>query len=165
MTNRAFDTIYGSETACLDTLFRLRYGHLVNCPFCGKPADFQRLEGAKNYRCGYCSRTLNPAAGTIFGRTKIDLSKWFQAIYLITHAERPVSARELQVQIGLSYKSACHITAQIRELMAGGAQPGGENPGAWQAGENPGAMFIEIPDGTAVKRVMDPVAFCRLLMA
>ncbi len=148
MTNRAFDTIYGSETACLTTLFRLRYGHLVNCPFCGKPADFQRLDGAKNYGCSHCSRTLNPASGTIFGRTKIDLAKWFQAIYLITHAERPVTARELQVRIGLSYKSACHITAQIREL---------------KEGEGGGAILIEIPDGTALKRVRDPVAFCILL--
>ena len=58
-----------------------------------------------------------PLKDTIFERTHLSLWKWFFAIYLFSHAKNGVSAKELERQLGISYKAAWRVGKKIRELV------------------------------------------------
>jgi hypothetical protein len=60
----------------------------------------------KRYQCNECRHQTTATAGTIFDSTKLPLAKWFQAIYLISHAKNGISALELKRQLGVSYPTS-----------------------------------------------------------
>ncbi len=112
-----FRKLYPTDTACLDKIFRLRYGNLETCPECGNKANFRRITTRRSYQCKYCYHQLYPTAGTVFEKTTTPLSFWFYAIYLMTATRNGVSAKELERQLGVTYKTAFRMAHKIRELL------------------------------------------------
>ena len=113
-----FEKRYPSEDACLDEVFDRRYGHFSYCPECGKEFKFYRVRGRKCYSCQYCSHQIHPLAGTIFHKSDTDLRKWFYAIFLFCASKNGVSGKELERQLGVTYKTAWRMAKKIRELFA-----------------------------------------------
>jgi len=109
---------YPDDSACLDKIFQLRYSHLTHCPECNKEANFRRVTTRRAYQCKHCYFQLYPTAGTIFEKTRTPLSYWFYAIYLMTATRNGVSAKELERQLGVTYKCAFRMAHKIRELMS-----------------------------------------------
>lgn len=70
------------------------------------------------YACSNCGNHLYPTAGTIFEDTRTPLQMWFYAIYLFVVTRHGVSGKELQRQLGVTYKTAWRMGQQIRRLMA-----------------------------------------------
>lgn len=67
--------------------------------------------------------------GSIFEKSRTPLQIWFYAIFLFTTTRHGVSAKELQRQLGVTYKTAYRMGKLIREHMAavdGEAPIGGE---------------------------------------
>jgi len=56
--------------------------------------------------------------GTPFEQTRTPLQLWFYAIHLFTTTRHGVSAKELQRQLGVTYKTAWRMASLIREHMA-----------------------------------------------
>jgi len=117
MNINEFNAKYPNEEACLEEVFRNRYGALKDCPSCEKETKFHRLVDRKCYSCQFCGHQLHPLAGTIFHKSKTLLKDWFYAIFLFSNSKNGVSAKELQRQLAVTYKTAWRMAKQIRKLM------------------------------------------------
>jgi len=121
-TIKEFRAEYSSDDVCLDKLFSLRYEAMPCCPQCQQATTFKRVTGRRCYQCSDkdCQYQLYPTAGTVFEKTRTSLVDWFYAIYLMTSTRNGVSAKELERQLGVTYKCAHRMGHQIRKLMASG---------------------------------------------
>jgi transposase-like protein len=95
----------------------LRYGIKRDCPKCAQPTEFYRLTNRPAYSCKLCGHHIYPCAGTPFERTRTPLQLWFYAIYLFTTTRHGVPAKELQRQLGVTYKTAWRMGHEIRKFM------------------------------------------------
>lgn len=116
-TIKDFRNQFPDEKACLAFLFNVRYGRVV-CE-CGKSRCFYPRTGRKTYSCAWCGHEISPTAGTIYHKSPTPLMLWFHAMYLFATAKNGVAAKELQRQLGVTYKCAWRIAKMIRLLMCG----------------------------------------------
>lgn len=93
-------------------------GTTFDCPKCGViDSTFHRLANVRAYACASCGHHVHPTAGTILQDTRTPLVSWFYAMYLFATTRHGVSGKELQRQLGVTYKTAYRIGMQIRTLM------------------------------------------------
>lgn len=119
-TVKEFLETYPDDNACLDAIMTARMGgEVMSCPGCGADAKFYRITGRRAYACQHCGHHYYPCAGTIFQDSRTSLLSWFYAMYLFTTSRHGVPAKELERQLGVTYKCAWRIGHQIRKLMAG----------------------------------------------
>ena len=74
-----------------------------------------QLNSRKLQQCNRCHRQTSITAGTIFDSTKLPLTVWFQAIYLMTQDKKGISAMKLHRHLGISYNAAWRI-GRLRQL-------------------------------------------------
>jgi transposase len=116
---REFFARFPNDEACLEHVMSVRYGLRHTCAKCGVPgATFHRLANRPAYSCAQCGAHVYPCAGTVFQDSRTPLTVWFYAIYLFVVTRHGVSGKELQRQLGVTYKTAYRIGMQIRKLMA-----------------------------------------------
>jgi transposase-like protein len=72
------------------------------------------------YACAFCGHQNYPTAGTIFHKSETSLKSWFFAIFLMAQSRNGVAAKELERQLGVTYKCAWRMAHQIRKLLASG---------------------------------------------
>src|SRR5579863_3409820 len=108
---------FPTEDACLEHLMGIRHGLRHPCAKCGQVSTFHKLADRPAYTCAHCGANVHPCAGTIFQDTRTPLRMWFYAIYLFVTTRHGVSGKELQRQLGVTYKTAYRIGIQIRKLM------------------------------------------------
>lgn len=118
ITITQFNERFPDDNACLAEVFQNRYGSLEACLNCGvvKPS-FYKIKNRKCYECKDCGYQLHPLAGTIFHKSSTPLKQWFYAIYLFSKSKNGVSAKELERQLGVTYKTAWRMAKQIRLLF------------------------------------------------
>ncbi len=107
---------YGTESQCHEALFKSRWPTGFHCPECGCH-QYCFLKARKLYQCNKCHHQTSLASGTIFEQTKLPLTKWFLAIYLITQSKTGLSALALKRKIGVSYNTAWSIKHKIMQVM------------------------------------------------
>lgn len=112
-----FET-FSDDTVCLEHLFNSRFGQNHTCPKCERAARWYPIQAQRAYSCQWCGHHIHPTAGTIFEDTRTPLRSWFYAMYLFTTTRHGVSAKELQRQLGVTYKTAWRMGHKIREHMA-----------------------------------------------
>jgi len=117
MTIRQFFVLYPDDDACLEQVMRARYGDRHQCAKCGKSAHYYRLRQRQAYECEYCAHHLYPCVGTPFEKSRTPLQYWFFAMYLFCASRNGVAAKELQRQLGVTYKCAFRMGHKIREFM------------------------------------------------
>ncbi|MCC0004033.1 MAG: IS1595 family transposase [Methylobacteriaceae bacterium] len=115
---RDFFKEFPNDDACLNRVMEVRFGLRHVCAKCNKEATFHRINGRRAFACAACGHHLYPCAGTIFNDSRTPLTVWFYAIYLFVATRHGVSGKELQRQLGVTYKCAYRIGQQIRSLMA-----------------------------------------------
>lgn len=125
---------FPDDAACLEHLMKVRYGDTIECPKCAKTGHFARLSKAPAYSCPWCGHHIHPMVGTPFERSRTSLQKWFYAMYLFTTTRNGVSAKEIQRQLGVTYKTAWRIGHELRKYMT------------WVDGDSPlgGQPIVEI---------------------
>ena len=95
----------------------VRYGGTtLDCPSCGAEGEFHKLRDRRVYACPHCLFQIAPTANTILHDTRTPLVSWFYAMYLFCTTRHGVSGKELQRQLGVTYKTAYRIGMQIRKL-------------------------------------------------
>lgn len=118
-TFKQFQTHYPDDDACLQAIFDRKSDEYKTCKKCGVvEAKWHKIEGRRGYACQDCGAHIFPCAGTIFEKSPTHLTLWFHAMYLMTATRNGVSAKELERQLGVTYKCAWRIGHQLRELMA-----------------------------------------------
>lgn len=116
-TIQQFFKQYPSDNACLEHLMKVRYGLEGFCPSCGAKTKFSRVSSQRAYACQWCGWHTYPCVGTPFENSRTSLQLWFYAIYLFTTTRSGVSAKELQRQLGVTYKCAWRMGHEIRKHM------------------------------------------------
>ncbi len=115
---------YPDDAACLEHLWRSRFspdGEHATCPKCKQERAFrkyQTAQGRQSWTCTGCGHHIHPTAGTIFHKSSTSLHLWFYAIYMMASTRCGFSAKQLEREIGVSYKTAWRMLNKIRnELM------------------------------------------------
>lgn len=115
---REFFDRFPNDEACLEHIMSVRYGLRHTCRKCGVvDSTFHRLAKRPAYACAHCGDHVYPCAGTAFQDSRTPLTVWFYAIYLFVTTRHGVSGKELQRQLGVTYKTAYRMGMQIRKLM------------------------------------------------
>lgn len=111
---------YPDDATCLDFLWRKRFapdGHTATCPKCQRERRFHRVKSRPSYSCDTCGWHLHPLKGTIFEKSSTSLKLWFYAIYLMTSTRCGVSAKHLERELGVTYKTAWRMFNKIRNVL------------------------------------------------
>ena len=118
-TYEDFKTEFPNSDACLAKIMELRYGQNPTCTECKRETRYYRIAKRRAYACQFCGAHVYPCVGTQFEKSTTTLDKWFFAIYLFTTTRHGVAAKELERQLGVTYKCAWRIAHEIRKHMAG----------------------------------------------
>ena len=116
---------YPDDATCLDWLWRNRYsqdGEHAYCPKCEQERVFHKYESKQlkpSYTCIGCGYHIHPTAGTIFHKSSTSLHLWFYAMYLMTSTRCGISAKQLERELGVTYKTAWRIAYEIRNSLMG----------------------------------------------
>ena len=117
-TLRQFQDRFPTEESCLDHLMRTRFGERHDCAKCGKSAKFYRVKARRSYACEHCGAQVYPTAGTPFDRTRTSLRDWFFVMFQFCASRNGVAAKEVERQLGVTYKTAWRMCHEIRNYMA-----------------------------------------------
>ena len=117
LTVQQFFSRFRNDDICLEHLMQTRFGTQLLCQKCGKEGKFSRLAKLPAYSCPWCGDHVHPMVGTPFERSSTPLQKWFYAMYLFTTSRHGVPAKELQRQLGVTYKTAWRMGHEIRKYM------------------------------------------------
>jgi transposase len=118
ITTAAFFRMFPNDETCLQHLFDVRFGEGFECPKCERASKWFRIKAERAYSCQWCGHHLHPTVGTPFEKTRTPLQLWFYAIHVFTTTRHGVSAKELERQLGVTYKTAWRMAKLIREHMA-----------------------------------------------
>src|SRR5215211_7969542 len=116
---------FPDDDSCLEWLWLNRYsadGLHADCPKCEREqVPFRKYEMTtrrQTWTCTKCGHHIQPTAGTIFEGSSTSLHLWFFAIHLMTSTKTGLSAKQLEREIGVTYKTAWRMLNLIRnELM------------------------------------------------
>jgi transposase-like protein len=125
-TFQHFERDFPTDDACLEVVKEQRFpGGIAHCPNCQKPRKHYRVKNRPAYACQTCGNHISPLAGTIFEKSSTKLRIWFHAMYLMGSTRCGISAKQIQRQTGVTYKTAWRMFHQIRKLMREEIQLGG----------------------------------------
>lgn len=108
---------YGTEEQCRQALIAWRWPKGFVCPHCGGK-DHAVVGKRRLYLCHDCGAQTSVTAGTVFARTLLPLTKWFQGIYLITQSKNSISGLELARQLGVRPDTAALMRHKLMSVMA-----------------------------------------------
>jgi transposase len=113
--NRQFPT----DDACLEHLKEQRFpGGIAQCEKCQQEQKHHRINGRPVYACDVCLTQISPMAGTIFEHSSTSLRLWYYAMYLMASTRCGISAKQIQRETGVTYKTAWRMFRQIRSLLS-----------------------------------------------
>lgn len=107
---------YGTEEACRGALFKLRWPKGFRCPECGN-STYCELKSRKLFQCHHCHHQTSLTARTIFEKTKLPLTIWFLALFLLTQSKTGLSALALSRHLGVSYNTAWLVKQKLMQAM------------------------------------------------
>ena len=131
MTANLQNPVFTDETKAREWLEARVWPNGPVCPHCGSTGDdVTALNGKAHrpgvYQCNGCREQFTVTVKTVFERSKIPLSKWLSALFLLTASKKGVSAHQVHRSLGISYKSAWFMMHRLREaLRVGGFAPMG----------------------------------------
>ncbi len=116
-TVKDFQKKFPDDDSCLEWLRRKLYPEKIFCVACRKPTKHYKIRGRKVYTCEECSHHFSPTAGTIFHKSPTSLTTWFYTIYLMAQTRGGISAKQIQRETGVTYKTAWRMCTEIRKRM------------------------------------------------
>jgi hypothetical protein len=116
-TIKDFQTDFPDEDACLIWLKEYLYTDGIYCKIDKKITPHHKMKTRKSWSCELCGHHVHPTAGTIFDHSSTPLTLWFYAVYLMASTRAGISAKQLERELGVTYKTAWRIFHQIRSMM------------------------------------------------
>jgi hypothetical protein len=113
-----FEQRFGDEDTCAEYLAAARWPDGFSCPGCGGSKAWRLESKPWTYECAGCSRQTSVTAGTILHHSKLPLTTWFWAAFVMATQPNGISALQLQRELGIgSYKTAWLLCAKLRHVM------------------------------------------------
>ncbi len=118
-TIQDFKNQFPDDTACLEHLKEQRFpGGITYCEKCQQDRKHYKITGRPVYSCDHCGTQISPMAGTIFEHSSTSLVLWYYAMYLMASTRCGISAKQIQRETGVTYKTAWRMFRQIRSLLS-----------------------------------------------
>ena len=118
-TIQDFKSQFPDDEACLEHLKEQRFpGGITYCEKCQQDRKHYKITGRPVYSCDHCGTQISPMAGTIFEHSSTSLVLWYYAIYLMASTRCGISAKQIQRETGVTYKTAWRMFHQIRSLLS-----------------------------------------------
>ncbi len=111
-----FDGLFPDDDACLEYIRQKKYPQRIDCARCKENALFHRVKGRRSYACDYCGYQISPTAGTLFHKSRTPLRIWFYVIFQMAHTKGKVSAKHIERETGVTYKTAWRMCNRIRQI-------------------------------------------------
>lgn len=105
--------VFGDEQRCIDHLRAIRWADGAYCPYCGSQKVYD-FSDKRTHKCGDCKQRFSIKVGSIFEGTKVPLTKWFMAIWLVTSHRKGVASTQLARDIGVTQKTAWFMLHRLR---------------------------------------------------
>lgn len=116
-TIKSFDAQFPDDDACLEWLKQNRWPNGITCETCQRVTKYYRVTGRPAYACEFCGKMVSPMAGTIMEKSTTSLRSWFHAMFLMASTRCGISAKQLERELGVTYKTAWRIFTQIRSML------------------------------------------------
>jgi transposase len=171
-TFKDFERDFPTDEACLDWLRDYLYPEGIYCKVCQVVTKHHRVKSRPSYSCDRCGHHEHPMAGTIFQDSRTSLRTWFHAVFIMASTRCGVSAKQLERETGVTYKTAWRMFKQIRSLLEedevfsgpveadetyiGGRHKRGTNRGRPSPGSHKVTVFGVVERGGRVKAVTVP---------
>lgn len=110
-------TDFPDDASCLVWLKNYLYPNGIYCKLCDKVTPHHLMKKRRSFSCELCGHHVHPTADTIFDHSSTPLTLWFYAIYLMTATRAGISAKQLERELGVTYKTAWRMFHQIRSMM------------------------------------------------
>src|SRR5271165_5025189 len=114
-----FNRQFPDDAACFEHLREQRFPDgIAYCQKCKGERQHHRIKGRPVYACDECLMQISPMAGTIFDHSSTSLRLWYYAMYLMASTRCGISAKQIQRETGVTYKTAWRMFRQIRSLLS-----------------------------------------------
>lgn len=114
-----FNAEFPNDDACLEYIKEQRWPDgITACEKCQQDRKHHRVTGRTAYACQVCGNHIYPLAGTVFEKSTTSLKLWFYAMYLMGSTRCGISAKQIQRETGVTYKTAWRMFKQIRLLLS-----------------------------------------------
>src|SRR6266852_8837937 len=122
-----FNAEFPNDDACLEHIKEQRWPDgVTKCEKCGVEQKHHRVTGRTAFACDHCGNHIYPLAGTVFEKSTTSLRLWFYAAYLMGSTRCGISAKQIQRETGVTYKTAWRMFRQIRTLLSEDVQLEGD---------------------------------------
>jgi len=113
-----FQKEFSTDEKCREYLEQQRWNGTPACPFCGS-INVHRFPNGKIFKCRekQCRNKFSVTVGTVYENTKIPLTKWFLATYILSVHSKGISSLQLAGWLGVTQKTAWHLNHRIREML------------------------------------------------
>ena len=126
-TMEDFNREFPTDDSCLECIKEQRWPNGITlCAKCGVERKHHRVSGRTAYACDHCGNHIYPLAGTIFEKSTTSLKIWFYAMYQMGSTRCGISAKQIQRETGVTYKTAWRMFKQIRTLLSEDAKLEGD---------------------------------------
>ncbi|MBA4196282.1 MAG: hypothetical protein C0459_01895 [Chitinophaga sp.] len=117
-----FQKEFSTEEKCREYLEQQRWNGTPACPFCGS-INVHRFPNGKIFKCREkgCRSKFSVTVGTIYENTKVPLTKWFLATYILSVHSKGISSLQLANWLGVTQKTAWFLNHRIREMLTANA--------------------------------------------
>lgn len=109
---------YSTNEQCLEKIKNVRFPQGITCSKCNQITKHYKIKGRLQYACSICGTHIAPLAGTVFEKSTTPLTSWFYAMFVMTKTRSGVSAKQIQRELGVTYKTAWRMCKHLRILMA-----------------------------------------------
>lgn len=116
-TLKDFQKQFPDDATCLEWLKNRLYPDGIYCETCEAVTKHHRVKSRPSYSCDHCGHHVHPTADTIFHKSPTPLTTWFYAVYLMSSTRCGISAKQIQRETGVTYKTAWRMFKQIRSML------------------------------------------------
>ncbi len=114
-----FNREFPCDDACLEYIKEQRWPNgITRCEKCGAERKHYRVTGRTAYACDHCGNHIYPLTGTVFAKSTTSLKTWFYVMYLMASTAGSISAKRIQRETRVTYKTAWRTLREIRLLVA-----------------------------------------------
>jgi len=116
---------FNTHRKCIKYLEIVRWHGKTVCPRCDScsvtPRKFDSLRnkygGTPIYHCNGCNKDFSVLTDTIFEASNMPLQKWFMLITMMLNARKGISAKNIERNLGVTYKTAWYSSMRVRCAM------------------------------------------------
>src|SRR5688500_4866931 len=116
-TLKDFEKQFPDDDACLEWLKNHLYPNGIFCETCQRVTKHHTATSRGSYACDYCGHHVHPTANTIRHKSPTPLRLSFYAIYPMASTRCGISAKQIERETGVTYKTAWRMFKQIRSML------------------------------------------------